>query len=71
MLDCWKFEPNARPSFSEVVCSLSQFLETMVGYMDPADLEKHQNIGGVEKRSSKGNVHADEDISNDITETAM
>ena len=72
MLDCWKFEPNARPSFSKVVCSLSRFLETMVGYMDVTDLEKHQKISGVEKRSSEGSVHADEGILIcDTTKTAV
>ena len=34
MLQCWKFEPELRPSFSELVLSLSKFLEEFAGYMD-------------------------------------
>ena len=34
MLHCWELEPKHRPTFSEVVNSLSQSLETMADYMD-------------------------------------
>ena len=34
MLQCWKFEPDERPSFSHLVNSLSQSIEVMAGYMD-------------------------------------
>ena len=34
MQHCWELDPESRPSFSDLVSSLSQSLEAMVGYMD-------------------------------------
>ena len=34
MMSCWEYEPDERPSFSALVDSLSQYLETMAEYMD-------------------------------------
>jgi hypothetical protein len=34
MLQCWKLEPEKRPSFPILVNSLSQSIEAMAGYMD-------------------------------------
>ena len=35
---CWKFKPEDRPRFAELVSSLSTTLETMIGYMDVSAL---------------------------------
>lgn len=34
MLQCWKFEPERRPTFSSIVDTLSHLLEALVDYMD-------------------------------------
>ena len=34
MLGCWELEPKNRPTFSEVVDSLSKSLETMADYVE-------------------------------------
>ena len=34
MLQCWDMEHKSRPTFSDLVSSLSRSLEAMVGYMD-------------------------------------
>ena len=34
MLQCWEIDPKSRPTFSDLVSSLSKSLEAMVGYMD-------------------------------------
>ena len=34
MMNCWEYEPDKRPSFSSLVVSLSQYLESMAEYMD-------------------------------------
>ena len=34
MLQCWEFEPKKRPTFSNLVKSLSKCLETVAGYVD-------------------------------------
>ena len=34
MLQCWELEPDLRPSFSNLVESVSNILENMAGYMD-------------------------------------
>ena len=34
MLQCWDTEPQSRPTFSEIVVSLSQSLEAMADYLD-------------------------------------
>ena len=34
MLKCWDTEPQSRPTFSDIVISLSQSLEAMADYLD-------------------------------------
>ena len=34
MCQCWEFKPESRPSFSNLVKSLSKFLESISHYID-------------------------------------
>ena len=72
MLNCWNLEPNARPSFSDLVSLLSQFLEAMVGYMDAVAFEKQEDNSIVKLPSSENKTNNSDDISSNIcAETVM
>ena len=52
MLHCWELKPKCRPTFSEVVESLSKSLETMADYTDIRAFGKElttNQIGKAEK----------------------
>ena len=34
MQDCWESEPEKRPPFSELVSTISSFLESVAGYLE-------------------------------------
>ena len=34
MFKCWHADPNERPTFSELVCLMSQTLGSLAGYLD-------------------------------------
>ena len=51
---CWELEPQGRPSFSDLVSSLSQSLETMAGYMDVAAFGQLQVRSASESKPGDG-----------------
>ena len=46
MLDCWKEDPKDRPTFSQLVSSISSQLEGMAGYLDVCMLGDWQTSDG-------------------------
>ena len=44
MLNCWELESDKRPSFSELVDSLSKLLQAMAGYMDFSSITKSEEV---------------------------
>ncbi len=48
MLGCWAKDPGERPSFSDVVCCLSELLTVMSDYMD---LSTVSTFGGCQGNS--------------------
>ena len=46
MLECWKENPEDRPTFSQLVSSISSQLEGMAGYLDVGMLGDWQTSNG-------------------------
>ena len=44
LLNCWELESDKRPSFSELVDSLSKLLQAMAGYMDFSSITKSEEV---------------------------
>ena len=51
MLDCWKEDPKDRPTFSQLVSSISSQLEGMTGYLDVGMLGDWQTSDRVVKEN--------------------
>ena len=43
MLSCWKVNPDDRPSFDELVHTISSFLNPLADYMDFNDVFCNEN----------------------------
>ncbi len=43
LLQCWRKDPEERPSFKDLVQSLSTMLEQIAGYMDLSILSHHRH----------------------------
>ena len=82
MLQCWELETVLRPSFSDLVQSISTFLEGFMGYMDISAFEtkpvsdSNADFNGtnlvmesVSRKSSE--TQLDEYVDNSTTETSV
>ena len=58
MFKCWHADPNERPTFSELVCLMSQTLASMAGYLDVLTFGELEVRDGEE---SDGNAEVEED----------
>ena len=69
MQHCWELDPKSRPSFSDLVSSLSQSLEAMAGYMDVGafgQLQVHESAleiepGEIEEQRLPAEKESEED----------
>ena len=75
MQHCWELDPTSRPSFSDLVSSLSQSLEAMAGYMDVGafgQLQVHESAGEIqEQRQPEKDSNEDEVVEVKSKETSM
>ena len=56
--DCWQSEPEKRPPFSELVSTISSFLESVAGYLElgmSLQQEDESELRGSEPRADDGN----------------
>ena len=55
-MDCWKMSPEERPTFKDICCIVSNFIEHIAGYMD-IGFNPFSNVerGDGGKEDNKGN----------------
>ena len=77
MQRCWQLDPKSRPSFSDLVSSLSQSLEAIAGYMDVGafgQLQVHESAlesAPEETEEQRKESKADEVVEVKFKETSM
>ena len=59
MFKCWHADSNERPTFSELVCLMSQTLASMAGYLDVLTFDELEVRDG-EESDSNPKVEEDE-----------
>lgn len=70
MLQCWKLEAELRPAFSDLVMSVSKFLESMASYMDVSTFGENKSTV-VDSSEPKAPDTAEFDGTNNLSEESM
>ena len=60
MKECWKEDPNERPTFSQLQTEISSTLTTMAGYMEFSEFASVDSIDSDGPRDRDAKVNSDE-----------
>ena len=71
MLHCWETDPKDRPTFSDIVRSLSVALEGLVGYMDIGAFGEKAEPKQLDPETSADKPKSDDSSVKDLSESKV